>query len=807
MFHEGSSRARRWLVVPLCLVLATFVGCSKSVDEQLAEARLQQEVGSFKESIDTLQAILDDVPDHPEANMLLGSAQVATGQPALAIWPLEVAGRSPEFADQADVALGAAYLGLEQYDSALKAADRVLARDPDKPEVRQAAITIRASTHVSSGAWDAALEDVDRLLAMDENNPDALALMAQAFMGAGRKDEAEAAMRRLWDSPTQGNTAAAARAGIALAKLEAYENHDQASAEKILEGLMERFPQNASVLGFVTDFLRYTDRPEFAGELLRNALERDPGDLNVRSKLADHLKETGDEEAAEALLVEATELFDSPQAWLVLADFYRAEGRYQESLAAFERILELVPGASDILRFRYADILADAGEYERAAAAAADIEGQSYRNVVLGRLAFIRGDYQEALRLLDLALKEWPNNAGARYLAARSAMALGDFDRGISELRESTRVGISETNAPIELGWIYLALGRPATALTLGGLMVEDEDFRRGPRMGQAMMIVARAQWETGNKGIAREQARRLGQLEGYEQTSVLELARFEEEENGPAAAARLITDSELDLTDPENETALRQACDYLVASGQGDEAVRLAEGMLTAHPDSAGAHDVFGRVLVSVGRGNEAMASFERALEIDPDHAPALEAEASLRLAGGDAEGAREMYDRAAAADEVNAAYPYQAAQIELSQGRTAAAEERLREALERDPLHAHASNDLAWILAERGESLDQALALAKRASEVDGSATIYDTLGWVQYRRGAYPAAVAALEHAHELDPGSPSIAYRLALALVETGERDRAEALFREALAAGAFPEADAARTQLARLAEAS
>ncbi|HKJ23759.1 MAG TPA: tetratricopeptide repeat protein, partial [Myxococcota bacterium] len=65
----------------------------------------------------------------------------------------------------------------------------------------------------------------------------------------------------------------------------------------------------------------------------------------------------------------------------------------------------------------------------------------------------------------------------------------------------------------------------------------------------------------------------------------------------------------------------------------------------------------------------------------------------------------------------------------------------------------------------------------------------------------------AVAALEHAHELDPGSPSIAYRLALALVETGERDRAEALFREALAAGAFPEADAARTQLARLAEAS
>jgi len=808
MFPEGSSVVRhRLLAVPLCLLLAAFVGCSKSVEEQLAEARLQQEVGSVDESIDTLLAILDEVPDHPEANLLLGSAQVATGQPALAIWPLEVAGRTPELADPADLALGAAYISLEQHDSARKAADRVLARDPEQPEVRQAAITIRASAHLSSRNFDATIEDVDRLLAMDPDSADALVLMAQAFMGAGRMKEAEAAMRRLWESPTQGHSTAAARAGISLAKLEAYENDDQAGAETILEGLMERFPQNPSVLGFVTDFLRHTNRSEFAGELLREALERDPGDLSVRQELADHLKASGDAEAAEALLVEATDLFDSPQAWLALAEFHRAAGRYAESLTDFERILELVPGASDILRFRYADILADAGEYERAAAEAADIEGQGYRNVVLGRLAFVRGEYAEALRRLDEALQEWPNNAGARYLAARSALALGDLDRAISELRESTRVGMAETNAPIELGSIYLTLGRHATALTLAGLLVDNEDFRRGPRMGPAMLLLARAYWETGNEGLAREQAKKLGDLPGYEEQSVLELARFEDEEKGPAAAARLITGSELDLTDPANELALRQGCDHLVTAGQRDAALRLAEAALAANSDSAAFHDIVGRVLVSVGRGNEAMANFERALELDPEYAPSLEGQASLRLAGGDAEGARALFDRASEADVINASYPYQAAQIELSHGRVAAAEERLREVLKRDPLHAHASNDLAWILAERGESLDRALSLATRASEVDGSATIFDTLGWVHYRRGAFAAAVAALERAHQLDPESPSIAYRLALSLVETGQRDRAEALFRKALAAGAFPEADAARSQLTRLSEAS
>jgi len=804
---QRSHCTTRRIVVPLCLMLAAFVGCSKSVEDRLAEARLQQEIGSFKESISTLQSVLDDVPDHPEANLLLGSAQIATNQPALAIWPLEIAGRTPEFADSGDLALGAAYLRLQQFDSALQAADRVLTRNTEDADVRQTAITIRASAHLSSHNWDATIEDVDRLLALEPDSSEALAIMAQAFMGAGRTDEAEATMQRLWNSPTVGNTSAAARAGIALAKLYAYEKDDMAGAEKILEGLMERFPQNGGVLGFVTDFLRHTNRPDIAGNLLCDALERDPGDMNVRSKLAAHLSAEGDTEEAERLLVEATELFDSPEAWLTLADHYRAGGRYEEALVAFERILELVPGASDLLRFRHADLLADGGELDRSEAAANDIQGDAYRNVVLGRVAYLRGDYSEALSLLDAGLKEWPNNAGARYLAAKAAIALGDLDRGISELRESVRVGIAETNAAVELAWLYLRMGKPASALTLGSLMVDDEDFRNSPQVGNAVVILGRAQWEMGNKKVGRQQAVRLAEFEGFEEASVLEGARFEEIDEGPAAAARFITASSLDLTDPEHETSLRQACEYHVNAGDHADAVRLAEAAAKAHPDAAGFHDVLGRVLVSVGRGNEAIASFNRAIELDAEHAPAIEGQASLRLAGGDADGARDLFDRATEADASNASYPYQAAQIELSAGRVAGAESRLREALRRDPVHAHANNDLAWILAERGEALDQALALATRASEMDASAAVFDTLGWVNYRRGAHAEAVAALERAHGLDAGSPSIAYRLALALVELGERDRAEALFREALAGDAFPEADAARTELARLREAS
>jgi hypothetical protein len=52
--------------------------------------------------------------------------------------------------------------------------------------------------------------------------------------------------------------------------------------------------------------------------------------------------------------------------------------------------------------------------------------------------------------------------------------------------------------------------------------------------------------------------------------------------------------------------------------------------------------------------------------------------------------------------------------------------------------------------------------------------------------------------------MKPESQSLQYHLGLALARKGERARAETALRHALDAGPFPEAEAARTELARLA---
>lgn len=794
-------RSQAWFVLPFCLLLA--LGCQKSVEDRLADAKLQQEIGSWTESVETLQSILDDEPDNGQANLLLGTAQIRLGQPALAIWPLEVAGRDPELADGADLALGAAYLRLDQTDAAIKSADRVLARNPADPIIRGGSLRLRASSHLKARNWDAALEDIDRLLASDKNDLEALTLMAQAFMGAERIDEAEGVMKRIWDNPELGDQPVAGRAGISLVKLYAYHREDMDAAQRQLESVLERFPQDRSVLDFVIDFLDHNGRGERAAELLQQALERDPGDLELRAKLADQQVARGNVEAAEKLLIEATELFDSPQAWMTLSDFYRKHQRSEDSLVALERTLELLPGTTDVLRFRHAGVLADAGHLERAEQVAAEVEGEAYRNVILGRIAFLRGDHEKALAYFDKGLHEWPNNAGARYLAGKAAMANGDLERGIEELREATRSGLAETDAPLELALIYLKLGRPASAVSTTALVLDKVESRTGPRLISTAVLLARAQWAAGYPEAARATLERLKSRGGADAIVAQELALFDAEEHGPAAGATTLAAAKLDLTDPENHAALRTLSDLLVSSEQGAKALSRVDAAVAAHPDVAAFHDIRGRVLVNVGRGNEAIASFDRALELDAEYAPAVEGRAVLMLAAGQPEEASKLLDRATALDPLNSNYPYQAAQIELAAGRTDEAEKRLRTVLERDPVHAHASNDLAWILAERGQSLDNALNLATRASEADPSAAVLDTLGWVHYRRGEHEAAISAFERALALDASAASISYRLGLSLVGSGDRARAADVFRQALAAGPFPEADAARAQLAQL----
>jgi tetratricopeptide (TPR) repeat protein len=409
-----------------------------------------------------------------------------------------------------------------------------------------------------------------------------------------------------------------------------------------------------------------------------------------------------------------------------------------------------------------------------------------------------RHEPQAALAAFESGLRRWPNNAGGRYLAGLAARDLGDFERSISEMREAMRADSRATDAALVLAYLQLARGNPGDAAEAAQNFIA----HRGASRPEGHLILVRALVAQQLYDAARRNVSKM-QEAGLERDAVVAQALIEGAASGPAAAAAVVRSSGLDLADPANEAALRSLADALVASGKVDQAIAATDRALAGHDDVASLHTLRGTLLLKAGRDADATQAFERALALGGDQTAAKMGLAELAYRRGDAARAVALYDEAARANPDDQSAAYAAAQITQGSGDRVGAKQRLEEIVRRDPGHAGARNDLAWLLAQQSEDLDRALQLAEMAHRIDPKPDIIDTLGFVRLQRGENDQAAALFEEAVAARPDSQSMRYHLGLALARRGEQQRAQEALRAALEAGPFPEAEAARSELARL----
>jgi tetratricopeptide (TPR) repeat protein len=95
-------------------------------------------------------------------------------------------------------------------------------------------------------------------------------------------------------------------------------------------------------------------------------------------------------------------------------------------------------------------------------------------------------------------------------------------------------------------------------------------------------------------------------------------------------------------------------------------------------------------------------------------------------------------------------------------------------------------AANNLAYIYAEKGTNLDEALQLATSAKQrLPNDAGVDDTIGWVYYKKGMADLAVKAFEESLRKSPDNPEVLFHLGLAQAKLGEKDKARATLERAL----------------------
>ncbi len=145
----------------------------------------------------------------------------------------------------------------------------------------------------------------------------------------------------------------------------------------------------------------------------------------------------------------------------------------------------------------------------------------------------------------------------------------------------------------------------------------------------------------------------------------------------------------------------------------------------------------------------------------------------------------AYDLLAQATAKDPADPDLLYDQAMMAEKLGNFDTMEKLLRQLMAKKPDYHHAYNALGFSLAERNVRLPEAKQLIQKALEfAPGDPFISDSLAWVEYRMGNKAEALRILQAAYK-DRPDPEIAAHLGEVLWSLGQRDQAQAIWREGI----------------------
>jgi tetratricopeptide (TPR) repeat protein len=645
--------------------------------------------------------------------------------------------------------------------------------EDDELQLKTGHILLRA------GRTDDALARADVVLRNHPESVDAYVLRGNALGGLDNLDQAVTAMEEaLRLDPSRGATY------VQLGLVE-FARGRQIEAEAAFVRAIELAPQDVSAHLALANLHWSAGRLPDAERSLEDALAIEPSHAGANRAMAVFCLATGRVDRAERYLKALVDTSGSADARFALADYYVAARRFAEAIALLDAMMA-DPRTSNHATERLARAHAAAGDRERAHALAEgllarapdDAAGHLLRSQLL--LEDARRD--EALASARAAVAADPASARAHFALGRLYAARGDVPGAEAAFREVLRVNPGAIAAHVELSRLQLAGGAATTSLRTA-----EQAVRLAPGDPRARLALVRGLLAARDLARAQREIESLLSVhpnlpEAHAQNGVLGAAR------GQTDAARRAFERALEL-DRASVEGLAGLLALDLNTGHSAAAAARIRRHLEFTPESPELLLLAARTYASAGEFEAAEASLRRTIDLNPSLLPAYGLLARQYLSQGRLAEARHEFDSLAGRQSRPAGSLTMSGVIAQAQGETAAARQRYEKAVAADPEAAVAANNLAWIYAQSGERLDQALRLALTAAELlPDSPEALDTLGWAYYRNDLPAMAVPPLLRCLEKDPRKPVCHYHLGLAHAGTGDAPRAAEALEQALALG-------------------
>lgn len=359
-----------------------------------------------------------------------------------------------------------------------------------------------------------------------------------------------------------------------------------------------------------------------------------------------------------------------------------------------------------------------------------------------------QGDYSSAIAEASSLLKEKPESLSTRLTLARFYKEDQQFSRAVTAYRELLDRKPGQLQVLLELGRLLEQQDQPDEALKLYQDGIDQEPRAVAVRDQMARLLVAENRYAE-----ALQLLQELNDLHP-DKTQILGRIGLLQLEMKQWAEAEL-TFRKLLRVDSNHERSRYYL--GLALSGSGDYHAALQELATVSSESDVYLESVTQRAYLhqKYNQPQKAIELLHKVLESGLNDPIIYYYLSSSLVSLEQLVDAEEVLRSGIELHPENVNLRYQLGVVYEKMERREEAGREMDAILEIDPDHADALNYIAYLKAESGEDLDQALIEAKRALAIKEEGYILDTLGWIYFKLGRYEEGRKSLEKASRLQP----------------------------------------------------
>lgn len=647
------------------------------------------------------------------------------------------------------------------------------------PELTGLKAVILAKNKDSGGAQLEAQKALD----VDPGNIDAATVLAADKL---RKGDPEGALKILAAPVIVAKKDF--RANLMRAQLLAQKG-DLSSAESVVHELIAERPKEAALRGLLVQIYIAARKFDEAEAELRVISKDDPDNKKVGLDVVRFLISTKGAAAGREELVKRIAAGGDTFAYQIeLAEVDFGLGKQDDSIALLKN-LAAAPGSPDQtltaevklaeLQFRKADLAA-------AETTAAGVLRKDPRNVgalkVRASVELEHGQTESAIAHLREALNGQPRAVDLLLLMAIAYEKDGKLELAERQYADAGKIAVGNREVALRFVAFLERQGKRAQAED-----VLTEAVSADPRNVDLLVALARIRLAQQKWDGALAVADTIANL-GSERAAMAHQIRAVAYAGQNKRDQSIASLEAAHAAAPDELQPVSSLVNAFVQSGKPEKAEALLDDLIKKHPNSAPLSLLMGSTLAAMNDADQASVYLRSAITQRANDPAGYAALSSLYVR-------QKKFDEAARV--LNAGLQEQPRDynlrfallgVKILQGDVEAAMAGYEAILKEQPNSAVAANNLASLIMENRtdqKDLDRAYALADSVKALEGG-EFKDTVGWAQYRRGDFPAAVVTLEDAAKKLPNNSSVRYHLGLSYKAAGQASKAAEQFKAALA---------------------